>query len=181
MPRLERGIRVVVVLALCFAALEAVRNVWVCDDAFISFRYAKNLVDGHGLVFNAGERVEGYTNFLWTMLVAAGMTAGVDPVVFGHVVGILFHLATIVLLLRSTAVAVPVAAVALALHHHSAEFASCGLETAMFTFLVTVGLMRLIAATAAKDHVLASLALVLATMTRPDGVLFVVVAAALVL
>jgi len=34
------------------------------DDAFISFRYAHNLVQGHGLVFNPGERVEGYTNFL---------------------------------------------------------------------------------------------------------------------
>jgi tetratricopeptide (TPR) repeat protein len=33
------------------------------DDAFISFRYARNL----GLVFNPGERVEGYTNLLWVL------------------------------------------------------------------------------------------------------------------
>ena len=36
---------------------------WACvpqaDDAFISYRYALNLIEGHGLVFNAGERVEG--------------------------------------------------------------------------------------------------------------------------
>ena len=38
------------------------------DDAMISMRYAKNLVDGHGLIWNpGGERVEGYTNFLWTI------------------------------------------------------------------------------------------------------------------
>ena len=40
------------------------------DDAFISFRYADNLVRNGELVFNPGERVEGYTNFLWTMMMA---------------------------------------------------------------------------------------------------------------
>ncbi|HXF48671.1 MAG TPA: hypothetical protein VNL73_04495, partial [Verrucomicrobiae bacterium] len=40
------------------------------DDAFISFRYIRNFLDGHGLVFNVGERVEGYTNFFWIMLLA---------------------------------------------------------------------------------------------------------------
>jgi hypothetical protein len=41
------------------------------DDAMISMRYAKNLAEGHGLVWNAGgERVEGYTNLLWTLWMA---------------------------------------------------------------------------------------------------------------
>ena len=44
---------------------------WLTDDAFISFRYARNLLEGHGLVFNPGERVEGYTNFLWVLELAA--------------------------------------------------------------------------------------------------------------
>ncbi|MGB7063098.1 MAG: hypothetical protein WBF13_12190, partial [Candidatus Zixiibacteriota bacterium] len=43
---------------------------FVCDDAFISFRYAKNFVEGHGLVYNIGEKVEGYSNFLWTLLLS---------------------------------------------------------------------------------------------------------------
>ena len=38
------------------------------DDAFISFRYAENFAQGKGLVFNSGERVEGYSNFLWVIL-----------------------------------------------------------------------------------------------------------------
>lgn len=39
------------------------------DDAFISFRYAKNLAEGHGLVWNPGlDPVEGYTNFSWVLL-----------------------------------------------------------------------------------------------------------------
>ena len=59
----------------------------VQDDAFISFRYAANLLDGHGLVYNPGERVEGYTNFLWTVLMAAAMGAGANPVLASVVGG----------------------------------------------------------------------------------------------
>jgi arabinofuranosyltransferase len=44
---------------------------FVQDDAYISFRYAANLLAGNGLVYNAGERVEGFTNFLWVVLLAA--------------------------------------------------------------------------------------------------------------
>lgn len=45
---------------------------FLCDDAYITFRYAHNLAAGHGAVFNIGERVEGYTNLLW-MLGLAGV------------------------------------------------------------------------------------------------------------
>src|SRR4030095_14589299 len=42
------------------------------DDAMISMRYARNLADGHGLLWNPGQpAVEGYTNFLWTLWMAA--------------------------------------------------------------------------------------------------------------
>ena len=44
---------------------------FLTDDAFISFRYVRNLLAGHGLVFNPGEYVEGYTNFLWILELAA--------------------------------------------------------------------------------------------------------------
>jgi hypothetical protein len=47
-----------------------VRYWWLVDDAMISMRYARNLADGLGLVWNEGERVEGYTNLLWTLFMA---------------------------------------------------------------------------------------------------------------
>ncbi len=40
------------------------------DDAYISYRYARNLASGDGLVFNPGERVEGYSNLLYVLLLA---------------------------------------------------------------------------------------------------------------
>lgn len=42
----------------------------VIDDAYISFQYTRNLVSGNGVVFNPGEYVEGYTNFLWIVVLA---------------------------------------------------------------------------------------------------------------
>ena len=40
------------------------------DDSMISMTYARNLADGHGLVWQPGPHVEGYTNFLWTLWMA---------------------------------------------------------------------------------------------------------------
>ena len=48
------------------------------DDAFISYRYARNLVEGHGLVWNVGQRVEGYTDFLWVVLISGALAVGID-------------------------------------------------------------------------------------------------------
>ena len=58
------------------------------DDAFISFNYAKSLVDGQGLTW-FGDRVEGYTNFVWVLWIALGMKVGVDPVLWSYAGGML--------------------------------------------------------------------------------------------
>lgn len=70
-------------LVAAFLAL-AWRLWFVCDDAYISFRYARHLADGHGLRFNLGpeEPVEGYSNFLWVLLAAWVRWLGLDLVVW---------------------------------------------------------------------------------------------------
>jgi arabinofuranosyltransferase len=53
---------------------------FVCDDAYITFQYARRLVEGHGLRFNAaGEPVQGYTDFLWVVWSALLRNVGLDP------------------------------------------------------------------------------------------------------
>jgi hypothetical protein len=64
------------------------------DDALISLRYGRNLAEGHGLVWNAGETppVEGYTNPLWTLLmagVALVSSVEVAPIVVSGICAIL--------------------------------------------------------------------------------------------
>ena len=75
-PSMKKKWRIAAVV-IALAMLDAGRLAWVCDDAFISYRYAAHLVDGLGLVYNAGEQVEGYTNFLWTIFLALGAALGV--------------------------------------------------------------------------------------------------------
>src|SRR5262245_51500438 len=62
---------------------------FVTDDAFISFVYARNLARHGELVFNLGERVEGYTNFLWTLLLALGLLVRVPAELSARVLGTL--------------------------------------------------------------------------------------------
>jgi hypothetical protein len=50
------------------AHIDGERYFWLSDDPMISLRYAHNLAHGLGLVWNPGERIEGYSNFLWTLL-----------------------------------------------------------------------------------------------------------------
>lgn len=59
---------------------------YLIDDAFISFRYALHLATGNGLVWNpGGEPTQGYTNFLFVLLLAFGMKLGASPIVVAHV------------------------------------------------------------------------------------------------
>lgn len=175
----------VVVLA---GVAQAWRLAWTCDDAFISFRYAENLVHGLGLVFNAGERVEGYTNFLWTLWIALGMTLGFEPEGWSIGWGIAFHAATIALLAwrsitRARAagwpLAVPVAALVAVAHEDWSVHATSGLETSMFVFLLVAGFLLAVDGVGRPARLaLAGLAFGLATLTRPDGALFATLAGA---
>jgi arabinofuranosyltransferase len=79
-------------IALVFGALQLA---FLCDDAFILFRYVSNARDGHGLVWNPPpfEPVEGYTQFLWLLLLWATWSwFGVEPPASANMLSILFGL-----------------------------------------------------------------------------------------
>lgn len=68
----ERARELLPLLGVCLYAIVIVKNGWLADDAFASFRAAANLVNGHGLLSNPPERVQAFTNPLWTLLFALG-------------------------------------------------------------------------------------------------------------
>ena len=93
----ERMLPFLLLLAGVAAFLgETWRELPQIDDAYISYRYARNLVEGHGLVFNPGERVEGFTNLLWTLLVALGLALGSSAEFAGRSLGLLSGIGTLV-------------------------------------------------------------------------------------
>ena len=157
------------------------------DDAFITFRYAANLVAGHGLVFNPGERVEGYSNFLWTILIAAGLRLGIDPVVASRALGAGCALLAVAVTARALprddtapSVTAIVAALLLGSSPVVGLWAVHGLETGLFTLLVAAGLREDVAAFEARRVPRwSSLWYALAALTRPEGPLLFVLSAGL--
>lgn len=150
---------------------------FVTDDAYISFVFSRNLAEHGQLTFNLGQPVEGYTNFLWTLVLGVLMLAGIPPELSSRVLGTACALGTLYLAFRLTERALgrrtAWAAVPPLLLAGSSGFAcwtSGGLETQLYTLLVTAALDALIAATA-DPRALRRLALclALASMTRPEG------------
>src|SRR5690606_38596738 len=150
------------------------RILWLADDAFISFRYARNFARGLGLVYNEGEWVEGYTNFLWTLLLGLAGKLGLDiplTALFGNLacfVAAIVLVAYLAARLSPGRPAVPFAALALALSKPFYTFASGGLETMPIALLavaaVAAGLGR-------RGELGSGLILTTSVMCRPDQLL----------
>ncbi len=176
-----------ILAAATFAA--ALRFWFVCDDAFITFRFARNWAMGRGLVFNPGEfpPVEGYSDFLWLLAAAILERFMVSPAI---VLPWVSALAALALVLRVFAVArgplalgtVPafIASLTLALAPAIGVWATSGLETmvfALFVFLLAEGLI--LREPAGGWAVPAALAVGI-TLIRTEGVAWVAVIAGIV-
>ena len=154
---------------------------FMTEDAHISFRYARNLIEGHGLVYNIGERVEGYSNFLWTIeLAAIWRTLGIPPEDAAPWLSTAFTVATIATMIWWAA-RLPylqhrnlVIWMSLGLICSSATFAvwtsAGGLETRQFTFFIVLAVVLLTTYRHSRPGLLAaSTSLALASLTRPEG------------
>ncbi|MFN8177727.1 MAG: tetratricopeptide repeat protein [bacterium] len=170
------GLIAVIAIAVAYVVI-AFSIRFTQDDAYISLRYARHLVEGQGLVFNPGERVEGYTNFAWTLLLALAMKLGAPPVPAGQWLGMLFGAGCVLVAARFARAlegrwgAASVGAAAFTgLNLAFALWSTGGLETALFAFLVISGLERGLApAVGAGGRRAAPLILALAALTRPEG------------
>ncbi len=155
---------------------------WMLDDAFIFFRYAENLSLGKGLVFNPGERVEGYTSFLWVVLMAAGSKLGLGPVLFSRVLGVLSSLGAVLLLGHShrfvkgvSPVQAAAGALLLGTFGVFTPWAMSGMEVSLFTLLVLLSVLLYVRARDRSDRpgpwLLVGLVLGLLVLARPEGLL----------
>ncbi len=157
---------------------------YLTDDAFITFRYVRNLLEGHGLVYNPGERVEGYTNFLWAMLLALPSALGASPEKASRALGLLLGAGTVVLTWRiarrlrqssgtgTDALLDFLPPALVAANGSFALWAGAGLEAPLFAFLLALLISTYLEARRATAFYACGAWLALLTMTRPDGVFF---------
>jgi arabinofuranosyltransferase len=166
---------------------------FLCDDAFISFRYISNSFHGHGYVWNPPpfEPVEGYTNFLWVVLLdLVWRITGASPPLSSNVLSLIFSALTLVLggmmlwriewadhLRKYRIVFLGLALLGVLTNRTFIAWTSSGLETAMFSTLILLWVSSVFRLHVAPRHLtggLMSLAASLAALTRPDGLLFCV-------
>ena len=150
------------------------------DDAYISFRYAYNAARGYGLTFNWGERrVEGYTNFLWTVMMIPFFWLKLPIQTVSLILGVAWALGCI-LLLRQFAKDIldkalwvgAIAALLLAADGSFALWAVGGLEGPLFTFLILAGALAYLREMEDPARTpLSGAWFALAAMTRPEGLL----------
>ncbi|MCA0997332.1 hypothetical protein [Alloyangia pacifica] len=158
------------------------------DDAFISLKYARNLLEYGELTWNLGERVEGYTNFLYVLMTAGLLKLGVEPVTALRVLNIvavgLFvaalhfgarRLAPDRKLLHALAITLGLGNVSLAVWMFG------GLEAPVSAALIGWAVALLMAGLATGAHVtryasLSGVFMALAVLTRPDAVIIVIFA-----
>jgi len=185
--REPRAGRLYAVAAILLAGLYAWHSLvvhYVSDDGFISLQYAKNLLRGNGLVYNPGERVEGYTNFLWVVLVA-----GVNRLLpwttlpdVAETLGIVCGAVTVVVVCRFAWIVWAqqrrwfglLAGAFLACHSGFAAWGTGGLETTLLALLLFVGASTYVwFLRTGRRFIAVPCWFALATMTRPDaGALF---------
>lgn len=184
MPVLSKPLRN---LLFAIAALGLVVHTYcysfITDDAYISFRYSYNFANHGELVFNLGERVEGFTNFLWTVLLSLCLKAGVAPEISSQILGTLCGVVTLGLIYLLTRLYRRDQARSLwdFVGVYFAASSSCfavwctgGLETQLFTMLALAGMFfymqeRLFPTT--TNAIVSGSCFALSAMTRPEGML----------
>ncbi len=152
------------------------------DDAFITYRYARNMAEGNGPIFNPGERVEGCTTFLQMTALAPFIRLGADPRYVSMAIAVL-ALALIVAMgvwlierIYYGGEKTDLAAWAYGLFVLTSpgmiQWTISGMETIWYGAAVTAAAL-LLWRDVEKDKppVWAALACVVAALTRPDGVM----------
>ncbi len=149
-PLFNRKSSVAAALILSGLLLVLHMAIWriTIDDGYIFFRYAKNFAQGNGLVFNIGERVEGYSSFVWVMILGLTGKSGADILTAAKIFSLAAALGTMVVMLligrRLFGTAGQVGALAIFLLAGRVDYGmhfQSGMETALHGFLLSLGLL----------------------------------------
>lgn len=172
--------------AAIFVAHALLFGRWIIDDAGISFTYARNLAEGHGLVSHPGMTpVEGYSNFLWVSLLAPFFRLGLFDVVWTPKLvsialvvgayGLIFQ--TLRTFRPSNRVIIFAALALVSINTSFVVWSVSGLENPLYVFLICL-LLWVVVRNSQSDRIGATQAFGAASiafgvaLTRPEGIVF---------
>jgi len=168
-----------------FSILFIFINIPIAEDAYIIFRYSKNLVNTGEIVWNSGgPHSEGVTAFLWMIILANFYKIGLDIEKAAIFLNFIFSILTIILiyfisrkLLDSSEFSSFIAALAFAVSP-IIIYTRTGFSTPLFTLLITLifyFVLRYInnknTYRSSREYLLLSILFLMVSLTRPEGVL----------
>ena len=167
-----------------------IRVNFIQDDSYISLQYANNLLEGKGLVFNSGHKVEGFTSFIWILILTIPYLIKISPELFIQSVSIIFgELCLLMTYLISEEIIpdflsnnkhgsiwsfLPVGMLGVSGTFY--YWSVSGMETTFFTFLCLTGLLYYLKRREKFNYIYFSITfLTLAFLTRQEAILIVVI------
>lgn len=179
--------RILIIVFACLAIASPLfyslytQQAW--EDFFITFRHSQNLVEGHGLVYNTGERVHGFTSPLGTLLpalcyLATGKSSYLSALWMFRVLSILAFAGSgvfLLLSLRNKNSGLPAACLLSAFYvfeTKSVAFSSNGMETAFMLFFLA-GYIFLCSRDLFASWLPAGLCWAGLMWTRPDSLIYI--------
>lgn len=155
------------------------------DDSLITIRYAQRLIDGHGLTWTDGIKVEGYSNLLWVLILAFFGKLGANMILVARILGVIFAVTNVYLLIeyanKRYKDAPVVLSIALFLFSASAivaVWAIGGLENSLVSMLALISIIKYLDYRQygnIRSLWFSSVSLGMLCITRPDGVLLSVI------
>lgn len=148
------------------------------DDAMISMRYAYNLAHGNGLVWNVGERVQGFTNPLWVFYMALIHRLPIPLAQMGLMIqisGAVFLVATLVMVrlvveqLSGDLLAMLGAVALTAFYAPLNSYGLLGMEVSALAFLLTASVWLILRNGQTRFTPFLYVMLMIATLLRSDA------------
>lgn len=146
-----------------------------CDDAFISLRYADRFLHGHGLNWNDGEYVEGYSNLLWILLASALGVLQIPLLAASYLIGASSAAALFAATIwhgqknNFSPRIITLTNLTLAALAPFAIWTNGGMETMLLTALISWSLVLSLELHAPRDYKILGILLALISITRPEG------------
>jgi hypothetical protein len=156
---------------------------YTVDDSYISLRYARNLHNGYGMVFNTdgSTPIEGYTNFLWIILEylflhlnlsESTLTYAIKLTGYFFGVGFVVFSAIVTKQISGKTIYSQISCLLFSLIPYFSLWSIAGLETSLFLFLFLLSLSTVLFENKnSKSNILSSFFLLLLSLTRPEGIL----------
>lgn len=160
-------------LVLFFYAASVLHFNYTPDDTYIYLQYARNIAEGNGFAFNAGEPGYGVTGPLWVLLIAGGAAGGLDPYIVAKTLDLLFASLALIAAFRLTAEILrdPLSAIAatamIAADAWFLRWTGSGMETSLAVLLTLLTFSYVYR----SEYGIASIVSAFLTLVRPEGIL----------